>query len=249
LSEQIHRTQPFQQFTEPTEPWNIPARVKVVFYSCIGVGGIGMGITNYVTILQSSGYTLFEQLMRCVIFVFVCALFPVLLELGLGRLKNDSYKKIYLNALWLIGIGAGLSWAILFARIIPSLNQSPASIIGSLSLHEAQTDVGNNQANWLVFCAMVCEACVAALCWHAIEELCRKHRPPKLQDNPVHQSIQAKIDHYHMLKSQLADIRDKVIGRLQELEIANERFVDQAVVHYRTTFNAVQQGKKIGSIL
>ncbi len=85
LSKQIQRTKPFQQFTEPTEPWNLPARVKVVLYSCIGVGGIGMGITNYVTILQSSGYTLFEQLMRCVIFVFVCALFPVLLELGLGR--------------------------------------------------------------------------------------------------------------------------------------------------------------------
>jgi hypothetical protein len=244
LSAIVHATERYRDFNNQSTPWTTAAWIQVIILICVSILLLAVGINTVAQVLHASGTPGFEQAWRCYLFSFL----PVGIAFGLKGLRHfiQDPKQVvtYSVAIWLVGLALAFLWVLLFAQRFPGLTQSVADIVSSISVsgNESKSHSGDTL---FIFVSMLGETFLAAGCWLTAEAIVHRHSPPVRQNNPAYEKAHSDLDHFLNRRCEQQTIIGKINGKMQAIEEARKRFVEEAVGSFRAAVNSYQQAQNI----
>lgn len=248
LSSINDNTRRYQEFLIESMPWTKFSRIQVIVLVCFSILLLAVGINTIAQVLMASGIPGFESAWRCYLF----SLIPIGLAFAFKCLRSliasPRGQLFYTLGIWLGGLGFGLFWTVLFAQTFPAMTQSTADLINNLSSSGTTAHSSGSSGYALIVVSILAESLLAAGSWLTIQDIVTQHQPSLRVDNPAFEKTQHDLDHWLRRRYEQEDIRGKLGGKIDAVEEARVRFMDQAVGYFRIAQTTAGNNKELNNL-
>jgi hypothetical protein len=244
LSAIVHATKRYRDFNRDSAPWTKFARIQVGVLIVFSILLLGVGINTIAQVLYASGIPGFEKAWRCYLF----SLTPIGIAFGIKGLRSfiHDHKRamLYTVGIWVVGLAFGFMWVLLFAERFPGLTQSASDIVNSISI-SASNSKPHTGDFWFIVASILAESFLAAGCWLTAEAIIERHSPPVRKNNPAYDKVHSDLDHFLNRRSEQESLIGKINGKIQAIDDARKRFVEEAVGSFRAAVKSYQQAQSV----
>lgn len=240
-------TKRYQEFLMESVPWTRFSRIQVIVLACFSLLLLAVGINTIAQVLLASGIPGFESAWRCYLFSVI----PIGLAFAFKCLRSligsPRGQLIYTLGIWLGGLGFGLFWTVLFAQTFPAMTQSTPDLINRLS-SSGTTNTGGSSGYILIVVSILAESLLAAGSWLTIQDIVAQHQPSLRVDSPAFEKTQHDLDHWLRRRCEQEDIRGKLQGKIEAIEEARVRFMEQAAGYFRLAQTTAANNKELNNL-
>lgn len=183
--------------TQPTAPWNIWDGTMFVSAALAILCLLIFGIFNISFNLLESGIVTFaENPVRAYLWAALLPVGALAVKVGWDVLQSRQKRDIYLWTCLVAGLAGVLTWVAAYASVYPTLSQSPAEHIESLSVFDSGnagdylsrlTSGGVKRIDMILVAAQaIAEICLSAVLGMYMTQIYARHRPVRLAANPAY---------------------------------------------------------------